>query len=109
MPLDPRLENFETSLADILQADNVQTLEAKLHFLNILDDPIKKFCVNNKLANFTPHLRIDSLQCFLMMNMLVNLRFVVQSTLLVVQYCCINCKMVFHNVMVSMVVNNFQT
>ena len=63
--------------ADILQANTVQTLEANLHFLNILDDPIKKFCVNNKLANFTPHLRSDSLQCFLMMNMLVNLRFVV--------------------------------
>ena len=42
MPLDPRLENFETSLADILRADTVQTLEANLHFLNILDDAIKK-------------------------------------------------------------------
>ena len=42
MPLDPRLENFETSLADILRADTVQTLEANLHFLNILDEAIKK-------------------------------------------------------------------
>ena len=42
MPLDPGLENFETSLADILQAKTVQTLEANLHFLNILDDPINK-------------------------------------------------------------------
>ena len=77
MSQDPRLENFETSLADILQAKSVQTLEANLHFLNILDDRIKKFGVNNKLANFTPRLRSDSLQCFLVMNMLVNLRFVV--------------------------------
>ena len=30
MPLDPRVKNFETSLADILSADTVQTLEAKL-------------------------------------------------------------------------------
>ena len=40
IPLDPWLENFETSLADILQANTVQTLEASLHFLNILDDSI---------------------------------------------------------------------
>ena len=52
MPLDPRLENFETSLADILQAKTVQTLEANLHFLNILDDPIKKVLCEQQTGEF---------------------------------------------------------
>ena len=52
MPLDPRLENFETSLADILQAKTVQTLEANLHFLNILDDPIKKVLCEQQTGQF---------------------------------------------------------
>ena len=78
VPLDLRLENFETSLADILRADTVQTLEANLHFLNILDDAIKKTLCEKQTGQFySSHSRSDSLQCFLMMNMLVNLRFVV--------------------------------
>ena len=52
MPPDPRLENFETSLADILQANTVQTLEANLHFLNILDDPIKKVLCEQQTGQF---------------------------------------------------------
>ena len=51
MPLDPRLENFETSLADILRADTVHILKANLHFLNILDDAIEKAsceCATNR-------------------------------------------------------------
>ena len=52
MPVDPRLENFETSLADILRADTVQTLEANLHFLNILDDAIKKALCEKQTGQF---------------------------------------------------------
>ena len=52
MPLDPRLENFETSPADILRADTVQTLEANLHFLNILDDAIKKALCEKQTGQF---------------------------------------------------------
>ena len=52
IPLDPRLENFETSLADILQANTVKTLEANLHFLNILHDPIKKVLCEQKTGQF---------------------------------------------------------
>ena len=52
MPLDPRLENFETSLADILQAKTVQTPETNLHFLNILDDPIKKVLCEQQTGQF---------------------------------------------------------
>ena len=52
MPLDPWLENFETSLADILPANNVQTLEANLHFLNILNDPIKKVLCEQQTGQF---------------------------------------------------------
>ena len=52
MSVDPRLENFETSLADILRADTVQTLEANLHFLNILDDAIKKALCEKQTGQF---------------------------------------------------------
>ena len=52
IPLDPRLENFETNLADILQANTVQTMEADLHFLNILDDPIKKVLCEQQTGQF---------------------------------------------------------
>ena len=52
MPVDPRLESFETSLADILRADTVQTLEANLHFLNILDDAIKKALCEKQTGQF---------------------------------------------------------
>ena len=52
MPLDPRLENFESSLADILEANTVQTLEANLHFLNILGDPIKKVLCEQQTGQF---------------------------------------------------------
>ena len=52
MPLDPRLEIFETSLADILQAKTVQTLETNLHFLDILDDPIKKVLCEQQTGQF---------------------------------------------------------
>ena len=52
IPLDPRLDNFETSLADILQADTVQTLEANLHFLNILDDAVKKALCEKQTGQF---------------------------------------------------------
>ena len=62
MPPDPRLENFETSLADILRADTFHILKANLHFLNILDDAIKKALCENKLADFTPRSRSDTLQ-----------------------------------------------
>ena len=77
MPLDLWLKNFETSLADILQANTVQTLEANLYFLNILDDPIKKVLCEQQTGQFYSSLEADSLHCFLVMNMLVNLRFVV--------------------------------
>ena len=52
MPLDPWLENFETNLADILQANTVQTLEANLYFLNISDDPIKKGLCEQQTGQF---------------------------------------------------------
>ena len=52
MPLHPRLENFETSLSDILPADTVQTLEANLHFLNISDDAVKKALHEKQTGQF---------------------------------------------------------
>ena len=55
MPLYPMLKNFETSLADILRADTVQTLKANLHFLNVLDDAFKKALHVNQSSDILQH------------------------------------------------------
>ena len=53
MLLDPRLQKLETKLADTLRTDTVNTLKAKLHFLNSLDDAlVQALCEKTKWPAF---------------------------------------------------------